>query len=66
MKPDRKGRILRLVIRLLVGKHYIVVSNLGRIPFGVEFCSCIPVGPGVLLINTYLKPKAEPATKGGQ
>ena len=56
-----KGKIRELLIRLLIGKHYIVVSNLGGIPTEIEFWSCIPVGKEVLLINTYVKPKAEPA-----
>lgn len=56
-----KGKIRELLIRLLIGKHYIVVSNLGGIPTGAEFWSCIPVGKEILLINTYVKPHAEPA-----
>jgi len=57
--------IQKLLIRLLIGKDYIVVSNLGGVPTGIEFWSCIPVGKEVLLINTYLKPRAEPAIKSG-
>jgi len=55
-----------LLIRLLIGKDYIVVSNIGGVPMEAEFWSCIAVGKEVLLINTYLKPRAEPANKGGR
>lgn len=55
-----KGRIRKLLIRLLIGK-LIVVSNIGGVPTGAEFWSCIPVGKEVLLINTWVKPHAEPA-----
>jgi len=53
----------KILITLLIGKNCIVISNLGGIPPEAEFWSCIPVGKEVLLINTYLKPKAEPAKK---
>jgi len=56
-----KGKIWKLLVRLLIGEHLIVVSNIGGVPTGAEFWSCIPVGKEVLLINTYVKPHAEPA-----
>lgn len=58
-------QLRKLLIRLLIGKHFIVVSNLGGIPRKIGFWSCIPVGREVLLINTYIKPRAEPATESG-
>lgn len=58
------SKIRELLIRLLIGKT-IVIANLGGLPpelfTGLNSICQLVLRKEVLFINTYLKPKAEPA-----